>query len=314
MLDYQTIIFAVLPVYLNMVAGGLARRMGILPAEADAGLMRLSVNLLFPCLILERIVGNEAVMNPGQVLLAAGLGFGLVAMGMALAYAVAPLLGLRVGGGRRTFGLSVGVQNYGFVAIPVLSALFPGKETVGVMFTFTLGVEMAVWIIGVGILTGVQQAPWKALINAPVITIITALALNFLHFEHIIPVPLHTLLANLGACSVPLSVLLIGASISDLWGKEPINWPVALGSPVLRLLIIPLGFVACAALLPLGLELKRVLIVQAAMPAAVFSIVLSRMYGGHAATAVQVVLSTTIASLATTPWLIAFAVKWLHLA
>ncbi len=313
MLDYQTIINAVLPVYLTMLVGAAARWLKILPAEADAGLMRVSVQLLFPCLILERIVGNEAVTSPLRVAVAAGLGFALVALGISVAYAAAPWFGLRVGQGRRTFAMATGIQNYGFVAIPVVSALFPGKETLGVMFTFTLGVELGVWVLGIGILTGVKQAPWKALLNAPVITILAALMLNFLHADKIIPVPLHTLMANLGGCSVPLSVLLIGASIHDMWGGERVRWSVALGSPLLRLAVLPLSFMACAALLPLSLELKRVLVVQAAMPSAVFSIVLARMYGGHPATAVQVLLSTTLVSLATTPWVIAFGVKWLGL-
>lgn len=313
MLDYQTIIYAVLPVYLTMAVGAAARRYGILPPESDAGLMRVSVNLLFPCLIIERIVGNEAVMDPMRVATAASLGFALVALGIFVSYQVAPLLGLRVGHGRRAFGMSVGIQNYGFVAIPVISALFPGKETLGVMFTFTLGVELAVWLLGVGILTGVSQAPWKAAMNGPVLTIVAALALNFLGLGHVIPEPVHTLLNNLGNCSVPLSVLLIGASIYDLWGREPISWPVAIASPVLRLLILPFAFLACAAFLPLSLEMKRVLVIQGAMPSAVFGIVLTRMYGGHTATSIQVVLATTVASLLATPWLIASGVKWLGL-
>lgn len=312
-LDYQTIIYAVIPVYLTMVAGAGARRFGILPPESDAGLMRVAVNLLFPCLIIERIVGNEAVMNPLRVAGAAGLGFALVAVGIFAAYYVAPLIGLRVGQGRRAFGVSVGIQNYGFVAIPVLTALFPGKETLGVMFTFTLGVELAVWLLGVGMLTGVNSSTWKAAINGPVITIISALTLNFLGLGSIIPGPVHTLLNNLGNCSVPLSVLLIGATIHDLLGKERFSWPVAIGSAVLRLVVLPFTFIACAALLPLTLELKRVLIVQGAMPSAVFAIVLTRMYGGHTVTAIQVIVATTVASLLATPWLIASGVKWLGL-
>ncbi|MBL9115692.1 MAG: AEC family transporter [Verrucomicrobiaceae bacterium] len=312
-LDLKTILYAVLPVYLIMVTGALARRWRLLPSEVDAGLMRVSVQLLFPCLIVDRIVGNQAVMSPAPVLLAAGLGFSLVAIGMGLAYSTGPLLGLRIGSGRRTFALSVGVQNYGFVAIPVIASLFPGNQTVGVMFTFTLGVELAVWLLGVSMLTGMSQAPWRAALNAPVLSIVGSLLINFAGAGDTIPTPIRTVLSQLGACSVPLSVMLIGASIHDLWGKERFSWPVALVSPVLRLGVIPLAFAACIWVLPLSMELKRVLVVQAAMPSAVFGIVLARMYGGHAATAVQVVLATTLASLLTTPWVIALGIKWLHL-
>ncbi len=334
MLDYPSILAAILPVYLIMLMGAGARRFGLLPAESDAGLMRLSVNLLFPCLIFERMVGNEALMSASRVVVAASLGFGLVAFGIFIAYHVAPLIGLRVGEGRRTFAVTTGIQNYGFVAIPVITSLFAGKEILGVMFTFTLGVELAVWVLGVGTLTGLAKAPWKAALNAPVLSIITALTINFLGYgllwplvkplcgglilqvlgqgQHL-PIVLHSLLSTLGNCSVPLSVLLIGASTYDLCGREPLCWPIALASPVLRLAVIPCAFIAVACLPGLSLELRRVLAVQASMPSAMFGIVIARHYGGHAATAVQVVLATTLVSLITTPFVLAYALKWLHL-
>ena len=74
------------------------------------------------------------------------------------------------------------------------------------------------------------------------------------------------------------------------------------------------GFVGAAWALPLSVELRRVLIVQAAMPSAVFSIVLARHYGGHTATAVQVVLATTLVSLVSTPFVITAGMRLLGLA
>ncbi|MDB6075683.1 MAG: hypothetical protein JWO89_3323 [Verrucomicrobiaceae bacterium] len=313
MLDFTTILYAILPTYLIMLVGGLCRKYGLLPKEADVGLMRLAVNLLYPCLIIERIVDNPEVHHPMRVLVAATLGFSLAGLGIWISHLAAPLIGLKDGQGRRTFALTTGFQNYGFVAIPVISALFPNGQTLGVMFTFTLGVELAVWTLGVGILTGLNNAPWKAALNVPVISILSALALNFLGAAPFIPLPLHTVMNNLGNCSVPLSVVLIGASIADMWRHERFNWPVAMMSAVLRQLIIPIAFVLAAWLLPLTDDLKRVLVVQGAMPSAVFSIVLARHYGGHPPTAVQVILATTAASLVTTPIVISVLVKWLNI-
>ena len=314
MLDYGAILTAILPVYMTLLAGGVARKTGLLPVESDAGLMRLSVNLLFPCLILERMVGNEALLDAGRVLLGAGLGFGLVALGTAVSYFLAPFIGLKVGDGRRTFAMATGIQNYGFVAIPVISSLFPGKGTLGVMFTFTLGVEIAIWTISVGVLTGLAKAPWRAFCNTPVISIISALLLNALGVGAHIPEVVHAWLRYVGDCSVPLSVILVGASIAELLGQEKPRWGVALFSPVVRLALIPLAFFAAAQWLPVGAELQRVLLVQAAMPAAVFGIVVARMYGGHGPTAVHVVLSTTAVSIITTPLVIQAGAQWLGLS
>lgn len=309
-LDYAGILAVTLPVYLLMGTGAVLRKTGVLPPEADKGLMRLSVTVLTPALILERVAGNEAVMKPLPVLMAAGLGFALVVLGISLSYALAPMIGLRVHEGRRTFGVSCGLQNYGFVAIPIMTALFPDKGTLGVLFTFTLGIELACWTACVGLLTGFDKAPLKLALNPPVITILTSLLLNFTGLHTHIPQVAHNTLGMLGACAVPLAVLLIGASIADIWGQERVNWNVAVLSPVLRLVVIPMAFLAAVTFLPLTTELKRILIVQAAMPSAVFNIVIARLYGGHPATAVQVVLATTVVSCVTTPFVIAWALKW----
>lgn len=308
-LDYLSILSVAVPVYLTMGAGAMARRTGLLKPEADTSLMKLSVMMLTPALIIERVVGNPAVMSLPPVLLAAGLGYALVALGIAFTYFVAPLVGLKKGEGRRTFSVACGLQNYGFVAIPIVTALFPDKGTLGVLFTFTLGVELACWTAGVGLLTGLDKAPWRLALNAPVLTILTSLMLNFTGLHVHVPQIAHNTFTMLGACAVPLAVLLIGASIADLWGQGAMQWKVAIVSPILRLGIIPIAFLLVAYHLPLSQELKRVIVVQAAMPSAVFNIMIARLYGGHASTAVQVVIATTVVSCISTPLVIAWGLK-----
>lgn len=313
MLDFASILTVVMPVYLTMAAGFVLRKTGLLTAEVDAGAMRLCVALLTPCLILERVVGNEAVMRPLPVLAAAGLGYGLVVLGITVAWFAAPWIGLRLHEGRRTFAVSTGLQNYGFVAIPIVTALFPDKGTLGVLFTFTLGVELACWTAGVGLLTGLGNAPWKLALNPPVLTILFSLLLNFTGLHTWMPEVAHRTFSMMGACAVPLAVLIIGASIAEIWGQERMRWSVAALAPLLRLGVIPLAFLAAAWLLPLSLELRRILVIQGAMPSAVFSIMVARHYGGHAPTAVQCVLSTTLVSMVTTPLVIAWALRTLGL-
>jgi hypothetical protein len=308
-LTYLSILSEAVPVYLTMAAGALARKTGLLRVEADVSLMKLSVMMLTPALIIERVVGNPAVMSLPPVLIATGLGYGLVALGIALTYFLAPLIGLKKGEGRRTFSVACGLQNYGFVAIPIVTALFPDKGTLGVLFTFTLGVELACWTAGVGLLTGLNKAPWRLALNAPVITILISLVLNFTGLHAHVPQIAHKTFTMLGACAVPLAVLLIGASIADLWGQDAMQWKVAVVSPILRLGIIPIAFLAVACYLPISQELKRVIVVQGAMPSAVFNIMIARLYGGHASTAVQVVMATTLVSCVTTPLVIAWGLK-----
>ena len=72
------------------------------------------------------------------------------------------------------------------------------------------------------------------------------------------------------------------------------------------------GYPAAWALLPLPLELRRVLVLQAAMPAAMFPVVMAKYYGGDPATAVRIVLATSLAALLTIPLWLGFGLALLR--
>lgn len=311
-MSLAAILTATIPIYLIMLAGGGARKLQWLPKEMDTGIVNLTVRLLFPCLILERVIGNSALRQPSQVLLAASLGFSLAALSVIVSYVVARVIGMNSGSGARTFGICTGFQNYGFIAIPVTEALF-GKELIGVLFTFNLGVEFAMWTVGVGMLTGFGKAPWRHALNAPVVATLLAVVIHYSGAGGFIPVAVHTFLGNLGACAIPLALLLIGAHIADLFGAEPIRWNVAVTSVIMRQALLPMLLLLITSLIPMSLSLKQIICVQAAMPAAVFTIVISRHYGGHAPTAVLVVLATSLASFFTIPPVISYGMRFLGL-
>jgi predicted permease len=84
-------------------------------------------------------------------------------------------------------------------------------------------------------------------------------------------------------------------------------------SCLLRLGILPVLFLVLAKFLPCSLELKRVITIEAAMSAAVFPIVIAKHYGGDPATALRVVLGTSLVGLVTIPLWLRFGMKWVGL-
>jgi predicted permease len=113
----------------------------------------------------------------------------------------------------------------------------------------------------------------------------------------------------LGACAFPMGLVLIGATMYDLIGKEKVSPKVAAGSLVVRMAVMPLIFLAAAKWLPLIPELKQVLVIQAAMPAAVTPILIARHYGGSPGVAVQAVIATSIVGLITMPLWISYGIR-----
>jgi predicted permease len=67
---------------------------------------------------------------------------------------------------------------------------------------------------------------------------------------------------------------------------------------------------AGAKYLPISTELRQVLIVQSAMPAAMSPLLIAKIYGGRPGIAAQIIVFTTVVSLLTLPWIISFGSKW----
>ena len=76
--SYFTIFSATLPVFLVMGIGFLFHRRGWLGEEVEVGVMKLGLNLLFPCFILSIVPGNPALETISSSIWAIGTGFALI--------------------------------------------------------------------------------------------------------------------------------------------------------------------------------------------------------------------------------------------
>ena len=308
-MEFFDILVHTLPVFLMVGVGYLTRFLGVITEQAEKSIMRLVVNVLYPCFILSKIPGNESLQQISVVGQALSAGFLLTISGLMVARLMARLLKLDKSAGVNTFAVSSALQNYGFIPIPLIAALFPesADETMGVLFVHNLGLELAMWTICIVMLSGTASGAWKRLINGPTIAIILGLFLNFTDFHHWIPFAADKAIQDLGNCTIPISLVLVGAALASVISSHrlQLNLKVILGSLLVRFAIMPMAFLAVAAWLSGSLELQRVLIIEAAMPAAIFPIVLAKHYGGKPNVAVQICLATSIASLALTPaWLL----------
>ena len=312
--DYWSLLALVLPVFAVIASGAVARRAGWLKPEADESLLKLVVNFLYPCLIFQHVLGNEALRAPGNLLAGPLLAFVMMAGGILFAYVVARWAGFEKGAGLRTFAFSVGIFNYGYMAIPLVEALF-GRETLGVLFVFNVGCEAAIWTVGILMLSGVSlREGWRRVLNPPVCALALAVAINLSGGAAFVPAVLRQSLQMAAACAVPLGLLLIGATLVEYMSApralvDRRVTPLACG---LRLGLIPLAMLGLAAALPIPPELKAVVIVQAAMPAGILPIVIARHHGGRPLTAVQVVLGTTAVGLFIVPLWLRVGMHWLR--
>ncbi len=311
----KAVLMSVLPVYLLILGGGVLRKLGILKREQDEPAFHLVFSVLYPCLILDKILGSDSVKQPSSVLWGILVGYGLTVLGMVLAGFAAAGLGFQKGSGKRTFALTSGVQNFGYTAIPVVGQIW-GSGAMAMLFVHNLGVELAIWSVGVMMLSGESTIAWRRLVNGPVISVLIGLLLVGTGVDSFLNQPgnpVRTAMSWLGAGAFPIAILITGAMMIDLIGEEKPSLKVTLGGCVVRLAALPLVMLAVAKWLPAPLALKQVLVVQAAMPSAMTPIMLAKIYGGRPGVAVQIVLATTLLSLFTLPFVIVWGKWWLGL-
>ena len=301
-MSFLSLLTAVLPVFLIIGAGYAIRRVNWLSAESDASLLRVVVNLLYPCLILDTILGNKALEQPGNILLAPAVGFASVVLGYGASWLAAPAFGLREGRARRTFAFTVGLYNYSYIPLPIIQKIFDAPTT-AVLFIHNIGVEIALWTCGLLLISGGARAAPKL---QPRRARLAPHRQCPLSSRSAAPWPC-TFWAAVTGCPPGRSAPCTASA------PPPSRWawcsPVqrfairpatprcsatcadSLGAILLRLGVLPVMMLALAHWLPAPVELRRVMLIQAAMPCAVIPVILCKHYGGDPAMALRIILS-----------------------
>ena len=169
------------------------------------------------------------------------------------------------------------------------------------------------WTIGLLLLTGTSlRDGWRRLFSPIVLALIAAVFANVTGFAEYLPRLLNDIIHSLSVCAIPLGLVMTGVNLGNYLHtpRELFTPKVAITATIVRLGVLPLCLILVARYLPCSIELKRVIVVQAAMPAAVIPILIARLYGGHPRTAVQVVLTTTAVSIALTPFWLRVGAAW----
>lgn len=313
---YVQLLLLILPVFALIGVGVVVRRVHWIEGEAETSLIRLTVNVCYPCLIFESVANNAALQSPGNLLLPPLLGFGITWLAIRAALLVARAIGLHVGTGLRTFGLTVGIPNYGYLPLPIMAAIW-GAESQGVLLVHNVGVEVAIWTVGVLVLSGQSlREGWRKLVSPVVVTLIVAVVFNLARVTPLLPGFVTQTIHALGVCAIPLGLVMSGVNLAQYLDhpRELFDAKISIAASVVRLGFLPLAILLLAKTLPCSLELKRVLVVQAAMPTAIFPIILAKLYGGHPRTAVQIVLGTTALGVLVIPLWLRAGIAWVGVA
>ncbi len=316
--DFWPIVASVLGVFLVMGVGTFCRLRDWLTTESDRSLANLATNVLLPAYFIHNILGStqfdalaHAWVPPVFGFMTTALGFFI---GIVLARTLGPTVGLDTDAKQRAFALCVGICNYGYIPLPLAERFFP--DAVVDLILHNVGVNLALWSIGIAIVSGSAGGGWRrAILSPPFVAVVIAVVIRQFSWGEFIPTPILTAVTALGNCAIPLGLLLSGAIIVDFlrgssWSGSARMIAAAIG---FRQVLMPVLMLLATGALAVTIDMRQVMMLQAAMPSAVFPIVLVLLYQRDTATALRVVLSTSLAGIVLIPFWLAVGKWWLGL-
>lgn len=298
------VILAILETFIFFGFGAWAYRLKMLEDNDLGKLGRLSIDMLLPFLTFSSIVTNFTAKDLAAIWQLPLLGIGIMAFGALCGYIL--VYGLHDKSPRRngTFLHLAIANNYIFLPLVVLGNLF-GEKAVAALMLLTVGSTVGFWTFGVGVLAG---RDYRRVIRNVCSTNMAAVVLALLCVFTGVQVPafgMH-IFEKLGALSVPLSLLLIGASMYKTGIRMLTHRFDALYTLVTRLIILPFLTVMLLHLLPLEPLVYHVALIVSLMPASCTSVLIVRKYGGCPDFAGQSVLFSTVACIVTVPLFLYF--------
>lgn len=307
-------------ILLMMVPGYVLRRRGILSEAATGELARLSVVIIYPCLMFAAITDRYDLASlVVSWTLPAGV-LGIMVAGYAAGMAVVRFLTFPSPDQRRSFLFQCAFNNYCFLPLPLVLALW-GPDAAAMLLFSSLGAEVAVWTLGMFILSG-RRLHWEQarhLLSPPLLAMAAAVGVVAVRDLGLLPAwadqfrqsvggraVFHTIQLT-GQATIPLAMTIAGSGLAMLPLAELRNRRVWLVS-ALRLLAIPALLLLALHWIPFSSDqIRHVLAVVAVMPAAVASISLGKVYGGDEHFTAGSVLLTHLGALVSVPLLLALA-------
>ena len=293
------IIYAIIEMFCMFSVGALAMRLKFIERDDLSKLGRLVIDIMFPMLIFSTITSKFDPSQLNELWMLPVFGFGLMFSGGVLGFAFRYGMRNRKDERMITFHHFCAINNYVFLPLIILQSLW-GPKYVALLLIMNIGSTLGFWTVGVGILSGgCIRSTLRNIFSVNLLAVVLALSFCFLK----IPVPemAGNVFSKVGGAAVPLMLIIIGAGIYNSAHHLLKNkWDIIYLSLV-RLVLIPLILVYILKLLPLPLEVFRVVFVVSIMPVSSSAVVFMRRFGGNPDLAAQAAVVTTLLSILTIP-------------
>lgn len=289
--------------FMLMLIGYILGKRQIMNGEVVKNFTGFIVRVALPLMIINGMIIPLSAEKVKQSIVAFSISLG-VYVGTYLLAILLPKFITKEQRAQNVYSFAIMFSNVGFMGYPVLSAIF-GDEAIFIGSIYNISFNVLLYTIGIKFAKGGKEASekfdLKLLINPGTV----ACVIGFLLFITAFPVPdfIKGSLEAVGGLCTPLSMLVIGAMLSEL----PLGGVFKQGSlyivSIIRLLVLP-----CIVLIVLKFIVKvedpllvGIPVIIAGMPVASNAAMMMKQYEGDAALASKIILVTTLFSGITIP-------------
>ncbi len=199
-------------------------------------------------------------------------------------------------------------SNSGFVGIPLIQGIL-GDEYVFYVTMTMVASTLTFWTYGVYLMSGDKNevSVKKIITNPNLIAVIVGIILFCAPIE--LPYIIAQTINGMANVNTGVGMIILGATL----GASNIGLMIAdtrlYKAILLRLVVVPLACIPILLLMPVPFEVRMVMMIIAAAPAASATSMLALKYGGDYSYGTGLAIGTTIASMVTMPLVLALAMK-----
>lgn len=198
--------------------------------------------------------------------------------------------------------------NIGFMAVPVISNVFPGN---GILYVsvFMIFDQFMLWTLGVKLTTpkGSGRFDPKKLINPATVAILIGMILMLTEVR--IPSLLDTGLRKIGATASPLAMIYIGGIFAELPLKKYLKEISLYGIVIVRMLFAAILMFLVLGFFPVNAEIRLAMALITGMPTMTAVVMMANASGLDGDYALGGVFITTVCGIVTLPfvcWLLQY--------
>ncbi|MBF7096713.1 AEC family transporter [Alkalibacter mobilis] len=301
-MSFYNVFLAIFTLFIVGITGFVSRRIGIMTKEMADNIPKFITHVTMPAMFLTSMqltFSWDRLAGLGYI-----LGTALVAYSIQFlaAFLIPRLLGESGSPDKGVYQFMMIFSNAAFMGFPVLNSIF-GQEAVFYGAVFNLPFNALVFTLGVYIMQK-EKGSFKARQLVSPALIATIIGMMFFIFSIKIPGMINQPLSMIGDMTTPLSMIFIGASLSEvtfggifLKGKL---YVVAL----FRLLLIPLVLLMILKPFVSDPIILGVPVVIMAMPVAALCSIIAKSYDNNVELAAEGTFITTTLSMITIPFVV----------